>query len=370
MSELRRVAIACQGGGSHAAFAAGVLLELLEPHNFRRIEVVGLSGTSGGAVCASLAWSGLVRPGGGPAAASAALKAFWSELSAQDPVDAAVNFWAVSLARIPITWEVSPYTINAPAEPRLRELLTKHLVLPPPGARRKPPEIFVGATDILEGRRARLRRRGARGRPGDRLGGGAAAVPGGHRYRRGRQGASLLGRPFRAQPADPRVHRPRARAARDLGGPDQPAGRSSREPVTMPEIVDRRNELAGNLALDQEIKFIEKINELRLASPTLGERYRHIDIRQVELCLDLDYPSKLDRGVRHIQRLIATGREAAATFFHAEFEGEGAGHEEFTGKVRRGRRSPVSRRLRPLGGVVACTVRQAEPPFPSRFRRS
>ncbi|MFO1140892.1 MAG: patatin-like phospholipase family protein [Amaricoccus sp.] len=334
MSDATRVAIACQGGGSHAAFAAGVLLELLEPHNFRRIEVVGLSGTSGGAVCASLAWSGLVRPGGGPEAASAALKAFWSEIAAQDPLDAAVNFWAVSLARLPITWEVSPYTINAPAEPRLRELLLKHLVLPPPGARRKPPEIFVGATDIRMG--------GGLAFDGAALGVdqviASAAVP-------------PLFRAVTATDANGRQHlcwdglfarNPPIREFTDL----VPAPReiwvvrinpleSTREPVTMPEIVDRRNELAGNLALDQEIKLIEKINELRLESPTLGDRYRHIDIRQVELSLDLDYPSKLDRGIRHIERLIATGRKAAATFFLPQSKGK-ARVTELTGTARRG----------------------------------
>ena len=76
----------------------------------------------------------------------------------------------------------------------------------------------------------------------------------------------------------------------------------------MPEIVDRRNELAGNLALDQEINSIEKINELRRrarGSQTLPA-HRNPPGRAV---LDLDYPSKLDRGARHIQRLIATGRE-------------------------------------------------------------
>ena len=34
-----------------------------------------------------------------------------------------------------------------------------------------------------------------------------------------------------------------------------------------------------------------------------------------ELALDLDYPSKLDRSVSHIHRLIATGREHAHAFF-------------------------------------------------------
>ena len=55
-----RVAIACQGGGSHTAFTAGVLQGLLGnlPSD---VEVVALSGTSGGAICATLAWEGLVR---------------------------------------------------------------------------------------------------------------------------------------------------------------------------------------------------------------------------------------------------------------------------------------------------------------------
>jgi NTE family protein len=55
-----RVAIACQGGGSLTAFTAGVLQGLLSnpPDD---VEVVALSGTSGGAICATLAWDGLVR---------------------------------------------------------------------------------------------------------------------------------------------------------------------------------------------------------------------------------------------------------------------------------------------------------------------
>ena len=56
-----RVAIACQGGGSHTAFTAGVLERLLQPERLEEYEVVGLSGTSGGAVCATLAWVALVE---------------------------------------------------------------------------------------------------------------------------------------------------------------------------------------------------------------------------------------------------------------------------------------------------------------------
>ena len=61
------MAIACQGGGSHTAFTAGVLKRLLGAEELAGYEVVGLSGTSGGAVCALLTWSALLE--GDPAAA-------------------------------------------------------------------------------------------------------------------------------------------------------------------------------------------------------------------------------------------------------------------------------------------------------------
>ena len=58
-----RVAVACQGGGSHTAFTAGVLAELLPAIERREYELVGLSGTSGGAVTAITAWQALLREG-------------------------------------------------------------------------------------------------------------------------------------------------------------------------------------------------------------------------------------------------------------------------------------------------------------------
>jgi NTE family protein len=57
---MRTVAIACQGGGSHTAFTGGALQRLLADRSHR---VVALSGTSGGAVCALLAWYGLLTGG-------------------------------------------------------------------------------------------------------------------------------------------------------------------------------------------------------------------------------------------------------------------------------------------------------------------
>jgi NTE family protein len=238
------------------------------------------------------------------------LTSFWDELSAQDPIDAAVNFWSVSLARLPVTWEVSPYTGYAPAEPRLRGLLEKYLVFPASSERRRPPEIFIGATDIRAG-------------AGVAFDGGSLSLE--HII------ASAAVPPlFRAVPIDGHLYwdglfsrNPPVREFTNLtpAPPDEVwiirinPRESAHEPTRMSQIVDRRNELSGNLALDQEIFFIEKMNELRADVPSLRERYRHIEIRQVELALDLDYPSKLDRSVSHIHRLIATGREVAPLFF-------------------------------------------------------
>ncbi|HEU4581157.1 MAG TPA: patatin-like phospholipase family protein, partial [Polyangiaceae bacterium] len=74
-----KVAIACQGGGSHAAFAAGVLTGLLRSEQQQqRFELVALSGSSGGAMCASLLWRGLVSSG--PREAVERLLAFWRDL--------------------------------------------------------------------------------------------------------------------------------------------------------------------------------------------------------------------------------------------------------------------------------------------------
>ena len=78
----KRVAVACQGGGSHTAFTAGVLRGLLRdtpPH----VDIVALSGTSGGAICAALAWDGLLR--GEPARACNRLQEFWESMSASEP---------------------------------------------------------------------------------------------------------------------------------------------------------------------------------------------------------------------------------------------------------------------------------------------
>ncbi len=90
----------------------------------------------------------------------------------------------------------------------------------------------------------------------------------------------------------------------------------TQEPVAMSDIVDRRNELSGNLSLGQELYFVDKINRLLKDHPSLADRYVPITIRVVELDMpDLDYPSKLDRSTAFIQSLVLDGRRNAGRFF-------------------------------------------------------
>lgn len=68
----RKVALALQGGGSHGAFTWGVLDRLLEDDT---IDIIGVTGTSAGAMNAICLAEGLAE--GGPAQARRQLRAFW-----------------------------------------------------------------------------------------------------------------------------------------------------------------------------------------------------------------------------------------------------------------------------------------------------
>lgn len=87
------------------------------------------------------------------------------------------------------------------------------------------------------------------------------------------------------------------------------------EPRSSADITDRRNELAGNLSLKQEIFFVEQANEW-LVSGWLSEVYfKPIAIRHIPLTLELDYPSKLDRSPAFINHLLTEGRKAGTEYF-------------------------------------------------------
>jgi NTE family protein len=95
------------------------------------------------------------------------------------------------------------------------------------------------------------------------------------------------------------------------------------EPKTVIEIVDRRNELSGNLSLYQELRSIEKIDQLLeegLLSP--GGKYKQIVVRVIELSRSrfsrsLGTASKLNRDPRFIEDLMSHGEARAEEFLAA-----------------------------------------------------
>ena len=92
-----KIAIVCQGGGSHAAFAAGALQALLpELDEAPSLRLTGISGTSGGAICALLGWYGKLE--GGSAVAHRKLEKFWTSNCAQRPGEKLWNSYAQSAA--------------------------------------------------------------------------------------------------------------------------------------------------------------------------------------------------------------------------------------------------------------------------------
>jgi len=73
----RKICLALQGGGSHGAFTWGVLDRMLEEPT---LDIIGVTGTSAGAMNAIMLADGLVR--GGPELARQRLREFWETIGA------------------------------------------------------------------------------------------------------------------------------------------------------------------------------------------------------------------------------------------------------------------------------------------------
>jgi predicted acylesterase/phospholipase RssA len=246
----RKVAIACQGGGSHTAFTAGVLKRLLQAEELKQHEVVGLSGTSGGAVCALLAWHHLLR--GDAAGAAEALDAFWRDNSATAPHEQIINswvLWASSLQNFITMPVVSPYYdtyFSVSALEEFKRMLERQVDFAKVGLQPEDsyPALLVGAVDVLSGEFKTFNSRRDRITPETIL--ASAAIPTLFRSVRAGDGGTYWDGLFSQNSP--------VRELTDMR-PDEiwviqiNPKELETEPQTVIEIVDRRNELSGNLSL-------------------------------------------------------------------------------------------------------------------------
>jgi NTE family protein len=305
-----RVAIACQGGGSHTAFTAGVLQGLLAnvPEG---VEIVALSGTSGGAICASLAWDGLVR--GDLERASRNLQRFWESIGASAPWDQVLNaalMNVMNLRDLMVLPEVSPYNFPDWGEQHFRNVLNQFFnfeelrdLARRPGA----PALHIGAVEVLTGHFELF--------TGEDLCVEcllasaaipelfrAVAVPG-----RGVYWDGLFSQ-------NPPIHDLTHHNINELWLIQINRSTCARVPTETHEILDRRNELSGNLSMEQELRFIEMINRKLVTGKLIGSKFRPIHVGRIPLDRSLGYRSKLDRRPEFLEELREYGRAKSRWF--------------------------------------------------------
>jgi len=347
-AEVTKIALACQGGGSHTAYTAGVLTELaplidVGPEGDAdaadddgdgtgddggrsenegadvgeyRYELTDVSGASGGASCAVCWWYGLLT--GGPERARDLLEQFWERTAARSPVDSIANDTVVGATALENGGAAfpsfSPYLSPAStyARERLRDLLTDLVdfdrIADLAGSSR--PTLHIGAVDVLEGSFRAFR--------DEEIDVetilASSALPtlfraveiGDSAYWDGLFSENpplldLLAGPKERTPDEVWVVRinPRTRSGVPRG---------------LREIADRRNELSGNLSLAKDVAFIERINDWLAAGYLPEERYKHVEVRFLDLDRDLSLASKLNRDPEFLDELIEQGRRDAAAF--------------------------------------------------------
>jgi NTE family protein len=313
----RRIAIACQGGGSHTAFTAGVLSRLFTSEQLADHRVVGLSGTSGGGICALLAWVAL-RDGDRSRAATL-LEKFWEDNSAREPADRLLNVGLVSAAVLQdlgLLAAISPYALPETGLAQFRELLSRHVDFGriDVDTERVHPLLLLGAVDVVSGRFRAFNSHYDRITADTVI--ASAAIP--NLFRAVHvDGGSYWDGLFSQNPP-----------VRDLleVEPDElwviqiNPQTIDREPQTVTEISDRRNGLSGNLSLYQELRFIETIDRL-LADGTINpdRGYKQVTVRVIEMPRNalsryLGPASKVNRDPDFLHGLMASGAAQADRF--------------------------------------------------------
>ena len=351
-----KIALACQGGGSQTAFTAGALKTLCQAQVGQEFDVVSISGTSGGAVCATLLWYSYMK---GERPFWERMMSFWKENTAQGPVEHAINQFIVDSVRM-VNSGMMPTLQISPSSPAMksmmefmtsgqrkgfsdfRGLLEAHIdfkEIASWGPRTDRPVLMLGAANITSGALAKFVSAKEAIRVEHVL--ASCAVPsifpavqiGDYAYWDGL---------FSDNPPVEELIRPRSVGEGNV--PDEiwlikinPTARRA-IPVKPGEIIDRRNQLEGNISLFQQLGHLELLNDMILEDAFRPEFLARFDIKapvriprsfQTDAdkpyhipCIEmpaelqdlLDYEGKIDRGSHNINRLIAEGEKAATVF--------------------------------------------------------
>jgi len=152
------VDLALQGGGSHGAFAWGVLDRLLEEP---WLKIEGVSGTSAGAMNSALLADGFAA--GGAEGARKALDSYWQRVSEaarfspfqRGPVDRLLGRWSLDHSPMFVFMDMmsrlySPYDLNPGGYNALAPILAEQIDFD--RLRNSPIKVFITATNVRTGR--------------------------------------------------------------------------------------------------------------------------------------------------------------------------------------------------------------------------
>jgi NTE family protein len=321
--------LALQGGGSHGAFTWGVLDRLLEES---WLEIVGISGTSAGAMNAAVLVDGWTE--GGREGARAALDAYWKRVShaakfspmQRTLFDRMAGRWTLDWSPVFVTMDLmsrifSPYDLNPHGFNPLRDILAESIDFTRLG--RSSIKLFITATNVRTGR--------------------------GHIFRNSEVTADVLlasaclptmfqaieinGEPywdggFAGNPTiTPLVRETEAHDSIlvQINPRERPA-----TPRSAAEILNRLNEISFNSPLMKELRMIALLREV--ADPGKGEGFRWANMRthriMTEMMVDLGHSSKLNAEWEFLTMLRTEGRRAASEFLDAH--ADNLGHRSTT----------------------------------------
>ncbi len=314
-TEPTKIAIACQGGGSHTAFTAGVLKELLA--NWEDgYELVGISGTSGGAFNALATWYGMVTAD--EDRAIELLDAIWEDLSASDSSDRWLNGLVVGFSRlrsmgVPML-EASPYDIPGSelGKDEIRGTLERHIDFDsvPDLCGRDSPELVVGTVNVNAGIFETFTNEDVT--PEAVL--ASAAVPDLFEAVEIHDHYHWDGLFSQNPPIDDLLNLSVDRKPDELWviqiNPQERDG----EPQTLEEIADRRNELSGNISLNQELRVVERVNEWMEAGHLPESNFSKVDVHRISMGKAYHCSTKVDRTPSFIQELMDLGKQRATEF--------------------------------------------------------
>lgn len=352
-----RVAIACQGGGSQTAFTAGVFKALFESNVQDRFNIVSISGTSGGGICGFLLWYALQK---GESPVYKRLFEFWEDNTANTYHERLINDYGTRVIKLVGSGFIPQYN-SSPSSPLakfaahfltlgirpeftdLRVLLESHADFQEVATwGQQAPVLILGACNILTGRLHEFSSYLEPIKVEHLL--ASACVPtlfpavviDGMAYWDGL---------FSDNPPISCLIKPEIVGARNI--PNEiwvikinptTADHIPEEPM---DILDRRNEVEGNLSMLQGLSYIGRINNYLIQGGFTEEFLAKTDIKEpikipkayrdspdapyhipriemsVDLAKSLTYESKLDRSPEHIDRLIRDGEAQGKRFLEA-----------------------------------------------------